>query len=118
MLSALIAQKEIHDRFGCKYFFCSPTGCQVDLSNFRNQVWIGALERAGINPYRSIRQARHTFATLAISRGEDLSWIAKVMGHANTLMIHTHYARFIEDANGTVNGSKLDDLFETQGKDE
>ncbi|GKT10545.1 site-specific integrase [Desulforhabdus sp. TSK] len=117
MFNALKAQKEIHDRFSCKYFFCSPTGCQVDLSNFRNQVWVKSLKRAEIQ-YRSIKQARHTFATLAISRGEDLSWIARVMGHANTQMIHQHYARFIENANGTVNGSKLDDLFESNGNDE
>jgi integrase len=118
MRNALTAQKEIHDRFGCNYFFCSPKGCQVDLSNFRNQVWVEAMKRAGIKPYRPFRQTRHTFATLAISRGEDLSWIAKVMGHANTQMIHLHYARFIENANGTVNGSKLDGLFETNGNNE
>ncbi len=40
------------------------------------------------------------------------------MGHANTQMIHLHYARFIENANGTVNGSKLDGLFETNGNNE
>ncbi len=118
MLNALKAQEKIHKKFGCKYFFCSPTGGKVDLSNFRNYTWKGTLKKAKVR-YRSIRQTRHTFATLAISRGEDLSWIARVMGHANTQMLHRHYARFIEDANGTVNGSKFDALFEeSAGKDE
>ncbi len=112
MKEALLAQKKVYDQFGGKYFFCSPTGCRVDLSNFRNQVWIKTLKEAKVG-YRSIKQTRHTFATLAISRGEDLLWISKVMGHANTQMVHTHYARFIENASGTLNGSKLDTLFET-----
>lgn len=116
MKDALLAQQKIYDKFGGKYCFCSPTGCRVDLSNFRNQVWQKTLEQAKVD-YRPIKQARHTFATLAISRGEDLSWIAKVMGHANTQMIHKHYARFIENANGTVNGSKLDGLFGTESND-
>jgi integrase len=116
MKDALLAQQKIYDKLGGKYCFCSPTGCRIDLSNFRNQVWEKTLEQAKIG-YRPIKQARHTFATLAISRGEDLSWIAKVMGHANTQMIHKHYARFIENANGTVNGSKLDGLFDTDSND-
>jgi integrase len=114
MRSALLEQKFIQERLGSRYFFCSPQGSQVDLSHFRNRVWVRTLEKADV-AYRSIRQARHTFATLAISRGEDLSWIARVMGHANTQMIHQHYARFIENANGSVNGSKLDELFDCRG---
>ncbi len=116
MKDALVAQQKIYETFGGKYLFCSPNGCRVDLSNFRNQVWRKTLEQAKMD-YRPIKQARHTFATLAISRGEDLSWVAKVMGHANTQMIHKHYARFIENANGTVNGSKLDGLFDTENND-
>ncbi len=117
MKESLLAQKKIYDQVGGKYFFRSPTGCRVDLSNFRNQVWIKTLAEAQV-PYRSIKQTRHTFATLAISRGEDLLWISKVMGHANTQMVHTHYARFIENASGTLNGSKLDVLFENNGSNE
>jgi len=115
MLNALSAQRKIHEELGGKYFFCSPSGCQVDLSNFQ-KMWMEVLKQAGVR-YRSARQTRHTFATLPISRGENLMWIARVMDHKNTLMLHQHYLRFIENASGTLNGSKLDDLLEVPGKD-
>ncbi len=117
MKDALLEQKQVYDQFCGKYFFCSPIGGRIDLSNFRSRVWKNTLGRAKVD-YRPFRQTRHTFATLAISRGEDVSWIAKVMGHKGLVMIHKHYARFIEAANGTINGSKLDDLFGTNGNNE
>jgi integrase len=111
MLVALEAQKAIHDRLGCEYFFCTPSGTQVDLSNFREDVWIPALKKAGVK-VRAFKQARHTFATLAIASSEDLLWIASIMGHANTQMIHRHYAKFVKNATGVVNGTRMTAVFE------
>jgi len=51
------------------------------------------------------------------AESEDLSWIARVMGHPNIHMLHRHYAKYIKDANGIVNGAKFDALFEVTGKE-
>lgn len=112
MLAPLLAQKMIHAKLKSKYFFCSPKGCIVDRANFLYQAWYPALKRAEVE-LRAAHQTRHTFATLAISRGEDLNWIRKVMGHADTGMIIKHYSRFIANATGIINGSKLDSILVT-----
>jgi integrase len=118
MFDALTAQKMIYDQFGCKYFFCTPTGFPVHLSNLRRTDWIPALERAKIQ-MRAIKQTRHTFASIALASGEDPNWIAKVMGHANTQMVFKYYAKYVKNATGAVNGQKLNDILQrVNGKQE
>ena len=45
-----------------------------------------------------MKQTRHSFATVAMSCGENPLWIAKVMGHKNTEMIIKVYSKYIENA--------------------
>jgi hypothetical protein len=52
------------------------------------------LKRAGIR-MRGLYQTRHTFATLALSSGEAIGWVAEMLGHANTEMVIRHYHKFI-----------------------
>jgi len=106
MLEALKAQKVIHDQFGCKYFFCTPNGCEVYLSNLRRKVWIPALKEASL-PIREMKQTRHSFATMALSLGENPLWIAKVMGHRDAEMIIKVYAKYVANSRGTEDGSIL-----------
>ena len=47
---------------------------------FRQKVWVPVLKRLGIR-YRPPYQMRHTFATLAISVGENINWVARMLGH-------------------------------------
>jgi len=110
MIESLEAQKKLHDELACEYFFCTPSGRPVNLSNLRRQVWIPALERAGLK-IREIKQTRHTFATVALSHGENPLWIAKVMGHRDTDMIVKVYSKYVENITGTKDGSILDRLF-------
>ncbi len=51
-----------------------------------------------------MKQTRHSFATVALSSGENPLWITKVMGHRNTEMVIKVYAKYIEDTNGTQDG--------------
>ena len=44
------------------------------------RTWV---QRAGIEKRISFHCARHTFATLALTRGADLYSISKLLGHAN-----------------------------------
>ena len=40
-------------------------------------------------------QTRHTFATLALSSGEALDWVAKMLGHRTTQMVIRHYHKYV-----------------------
>jgi integrase len=118
MRDALEAQKEIHDRLKIEYFFCSTTGAQVSVYNLRNRVWVPGLKNAGL-PFREMKQTRHTFATIALSCGENPLWIARVMGHRNTDMIIKVYSKYIENARGAEDGGFLNALLQgEQGKEE
>jgi integrase len=57
-----------------------------------------ACEAAGIR-YRYPYQLRHTFASWALSSGENPLWVAKQMGHADVITVFRNYARYIPDMN-------------------
>jgi integrase len=40
------------------------------------------LQRGGVRT-RAFYQTRHTFAKLALASGEDIGWVAKMLGHIN-----------------------------------
>ena len=111
MVQALKAQKKIYDQFECEYFFCSKNGERVDPSNLRRRIWIPSLKKANVE-LRQMKQTRHSFATNALSCGENPLWIAKVMGHRDTNMIIKVYSKFIEDAAGFKDGSNLDAVYQ------
>lgn len=106
MYNALLAQKEIYEQFSGDYFFCSPTGSRVDPSHLRRDVWTPALVDAGLR-IREMKQTRHSFATVALSCGENPLWIARVMGHRNTEMIIKVYSKYIENAGRSMDGAVL-----------
>ena len=112
MLDALKRQKVIHDTVRGEYFFCTQSGDRVDLSNLRQNVWISSLKKANVR-VREMKQTRHSFATNALSYGENPLWIAKVMGHRNADMIIKVYGKFIEDARGTADGDSLTKAYHT-----
>lgn len=43
MLDAISKQKEIHEKFNGKYFFCSQTGNLIDVCHLMTCVWRPAL---------------------------------------------------------------------------
>lgn len=47
--------------------------------------------------YRNPYQMRHTFASMMISNGEDILWVSKMLGHTNSAITLTMYARYIEN---------------------
>ena len=58
------------------------------------EVWARTLTRAGVR-YRYPYQMRHTFASQALSAGENVMWVAKQMGHKDWTVTARKYARFI-----------------------
>jgi len=110
MLDSLKAQKAIHGRFGSEYFFCTPNGCAIYLTNLRKNVWIPALKKASLL-IREMKQTRHTFATMALSCGENPLWIARVMGHRDIEMIIKVYTRYVANSKGAEDGSFLNAVY-------
>jgi len=66
-----------------------------DSSYIREGVWRRALKMSGLD-YRPLYQTRHTFASLMISKGEDILWVSKTLGHSSLQTTLTRYARFIK----------------------
>ena len=56
--------------------------------------------------YRYPYQLRHTFASWALSSGENPAWVAKQMGHADTLMLFRVYGKWIPQVDPSA-GSKM-----------
>jgi len=117
MYNCLTEQSKIHSQFKCKYFFCSTNGSQVDLSHLRQRVWSPALEEANLG-IREMKQTRHSFATIAMSCGENPLWIAKVMGHSNVDMIVKVYSKYIENAVDDNDGKEFNNLQEGISRNE
>jgi len=58
------------------------------------KAWVPLLRRLGVR-YRPPYQMRHTFATLAISAGENINWVARMMGHKSPVMTLERYNRYV-----------------------
>ncbi|QYX49983.1 DUF3596 domain-containing protein [Pseudomonas tussilaginis] len=57
--------------------------------------WFTAhLEKAGIR-HRGANQARHTFASQALSSYVPIEWVARQLGHSDTTMVRKHYGRWV-----------------------
>ena len=78
-------------------------------AQIRRTIWIPALKRAGVR-YRYPYQTRHTWASMMLSSGENIAWVAKMMGHSDLNMVSRVYAKWIPDADPTA-GAKALKLF-------
>lgn len=77
------------------FVFCDKNGQCMVPDHFREVVWKPLLKKIGLE-YRSPLQTRHTFATLAIDAGENLSWVRETLGHASLQMIFNVYYKWIK----------------------
>ena len=90
---ALRSHLEATDGKG-QYVFSNARGGPLFQEGMRRRVWTPTVERAGLR-HRNAYQTRHTFATLMLSQGEEIAWVARMMGHTTTRMIVEHYYKFI-----------------------
>ncbi len=73
--------------------FLTPDGRLVDINPWRARVWKKALEKAKL-PHHRIHDLRHTYATLRISKGDNIADVSKQLGHHSikfTLDQYFHY---------------------------
>lgn len=96
-LAALKSQKEYTFMEGKRIFHFPHTNTSWDSPfQIRHQAWLPVLRRAGVR-YRNPYQTRHTYASMMLSNGENIMWVAKQMGHANIEMVMKTYGRWIPD---------------------
>jgi len=79
--------------------FTTPSGTAMELTNLRKWIWYPTLEKAGLRK-RTMYQCRHTYASLMLSAGEDMHWVARQLGHANLSQIIEHYSKYIRNRDG------------------
>lgn len=58
--------------------------------------WEKSLKRLNIN-FRNLYQMRHTFASMMISSGEDILWVSSMLGHKNSNITLSTYAKFVKN---------------------
>ncbi|MEA2049336.1 MAG: tyrosine-type recombinase/integrase [Campylobacterota bacterium] len=46
--------------------------------------------------YRILYNMRHTFASMMISSGEDILWVASMLGHKNANITLQTYAKYVK----------------------
>jgi integrase len=70
-----------------------------------NRAFARACRKAKVRR-RYVYQLRHTFATWALSAGENPAWIAKQMGHKSVQVIFDHYAKWMGELDSKA-GSRM-----------
>lgn len=75
----------------------------------RQGPWKTAVKKSGVR-YRRPYQTRHTYASMMLTAGEPLGWVAGQMGHSDLSMLARVYARWIKSATPDV-GNKAVAMF-------
>jgi integrase len=75
----------------------------------RQGPWKTAIRKSGAR-YRRPYQTRHTYASMMLTAGEPLGWVANQMGHSDLSMLARVYARWIKSATPDV-GNKAVAMF-------
>ncbi len=116
-IEALEGQKAHSLLAGGRVFLNPRTGKSWETdSQIRRSGWQPAIRRSGIrdrNPY----QTRHTFASLCLTVGEDIAWVARQLGHKSIAMTLKRYARWI-DGVANSGGEKFARLLSQSGHSE
>ena len=76
-----------------EYVFTNSKGGFIDLNNWRRRVYNKALEKAKLRKIR-IQDLRHTYATLRISKNDNIDDVSKQLGHFSTkftLDVYNHW---------------------------
>lgn len=72
----------------------------------RQGPWKSAIRKSGVR-YRRPYQTRHTYASMMLTAGEPLGWVAQQMGHSDLNMLGRTYARWIKSAAPDVGGKAV-----------
>ncbi len=96
-LAALKDQKPYTFMIGKRVFHNPRTHQPWETDHqIRRTAWIYALKKAGVR-YRNPYQTRHTYASMMLSGGENMMWVATQMGHTDIQMVMKTYGKWIPD---------------------
>jgi integrase len=70
-------------------------------NNFRNRVWVPALQRLGLPPVTP-HSARHSFISTLQAQGIEVGLVAKLAGHANANVTLGHYTQAVRGGENAV----------------
>lgn len=74
-----------------EFIFTNKMGRVIDKDNWRRRVFYKKLEKAELRRIR-IHDLRHTYATLRISKGDNIADVSKQLGHHSVkLTLDTYY---------------------------
>ena len=84
--------------------FPNQAGRHLDIYNWRSRIWKKALQKAEL-PHRRIHDLRHTYASLRISKGDNLADVSKQLGHYSVKFTLDQYYHWVPgEAKGEVDG--------------
>ncbi|HAT2047967.1 TPA: site-specific integrase, partial [Legionella pneumophila] len=94
-IEALNAQMKYTFDIGERVFHNPRTNQPWETDHqIRRTAWVHTIKRAGIR-YRNPYQTRHTYASMMLSGGENIMWVASQMGHVDTEMVMKTYGKWI-----------------------
>ena len=98
-----------------EYAFTNEKGSFIDLSNWRRRIFNKALDKAKLRRVR-IHDLRHTYATLRISKGDNITDVSNQLGHYSVkLTLDTYNHWFPGKKKSEVDG--LDDIGYSEEKE-
>lgn len=80
-----------------EWLFYNERGGMVDGDNLRKRVFYKCLEKAGLRRIR-IHDLRHTYATLRLSKGDNIKDVSMQLGHHSIKITLDTYAHWIPGA--------------------
>jgi integrase len=95
-----------------EYVFTDKKGGFIDLSNWRRRIFNKVLEKAKLRKIR-IHDGRHTYATLRISKGDNIADVSKQLGHYSVRLTMDVYYHWLP-GNKKSEVDALDDIIEGQ----
>lgn len=96
-IEALNAQMKYTFDLGKRVFHNPRTNQPWETDHqIRRTAWVPTMKRAGVR-YRNPYQTRHTYASMMLSGGENIMWVANQMGHVDTEMVMKTYGKWIPD---------------------
>lgn len=111
-LEALKSQMAYTFKAGERVFHNPRTGQGWETDGqIRKTCWTPILKRAGVR-YRNPYQTRHTYASMLLSAGENMLWVAKQMGHRDTEMLIKTYGKWIPNTEAERGYTPLNDWSE------
>ena len=66
-----------------------------DIKRIRTTHWTKVLKECDLF-YRPIYHTRHTFATLMLENREDILWVSNMLGHTDSTMTLSRYAKYVK----------------------